>query len=354
MVTNTTRNWNDANANYVPDCDLVNPNANGECEAIANRNFGSTVPGTTYADDVTHGFGNRPYNWQTSFGVAHQLMAGVGLEVAYFRTSYGNFVVTDNVLVSPEDFDTFSVTAPKDTRLPDGGGQTVGGLYDLKPAKFGLVQNVVKNANEFGKQRERYNGVEANLRGRLPRGGVLIGGFSVGRTGTNNCDVVRSLPEASINGTTVTPLDNCSIVPPWAAGTQYRLSGVFSLPGDVRVSGTYQNIGGIATTASYVVNNAMVAGSLGRPLSGGGNPTRTVDLVRPSSFYPERRGNQVDFRVSRRFEVNHMRVEPQFNLYNLGNANDVVSQTTRYGGSWQNVTGVLPPRMVKLGVQIDF
>jgi hypothetical protein len=32
----------------------------------------------------------------------------------------------------------------------------------------------------------------------------------------------------------------------------------------------------------------------------------------------------------------------------------VVSQTTRYGPAWQNVTGVLPPRMVKLGLQIDF
>ena len=354
MVTNTTRNWNDANGNYVPDCDLANLNANGECEAVANRNFGTTVPGTTYDDSVTHGFGNRPYNWQASFGIAHQLMQGVGLEVAYFRTSYGNFVVTDNVLVSPADFDTFSIAAPKDTRLPDGGGQTIGGLYDLKPAKFGLVQNVVKNANEFGKQSERYNGVEANLRGRLPRGGLLIGGFSVGRTSTSNCDVVRSLPEASINGTTITPLDNCSIVPPWTTGTQYRLSGVFSLPGDVRVSGTYQNIAGIATTASYVVNNAMVAGSLGRALSGGGNATRTIDLVRPSSFYPEGRGNQVDFRVSRRFALNDVRIEPQFNIFNLTNANDVVSQTTRYGAAWQNVTGVLPPRMVKLGVQIDF
>ena len=26
----------------------------------------------------------------------------------------------------------------------------------------------------------------------------------------------------------------------------------------------------------------------------------------------------------------------------------------RYGASWQNVTGVLPPRMVKLGIQVDF
>ena len=354
MVTNTARNWNDANGNYVPDCDLTNPNLNGECEAVANRNFGLTVPGTTYADDVTHGFGKRPYNWQASFGIAHQLVTGIGLEVAYFRTSYGNFVVTDNTLVSPADFDTFSVTAPTDARLPGGGGQTVSGLYDLKPAKFGFVQNLVRNAKDFGKQTEKYNGVEMNLRGRLPKGGVLIGGVSVGRTSTNNCEVLRNLPEQAIVGTTITPLDNCSIVPPWAAGTQFRLSGLFSLPGDVRVSGTYQNIGGVPTTASYVVNNAIVTGSLGRPLSGGGNATRTLDLIRPNSFYPEGRGNQIDFRVSRRFELNHTRIEPQFNIFNLTNANDVVSLTTRYGPSWQNVTGVLPPRMVKLGVQVDF
>ncbi|HEU5258561.1 MAG TPA: carboxypeptidase regulatory-like domain-containing protein [Vicinamibacterales bacterium] len=355
MVTNTARNWNDVNGNYVPDCDLANLNANGECEAVANRNFGTTVPGTTYDNDVTHGFGNRGYNWQGSAGVAHQLTRGIGVEVAYFRTSFGNFVVTDNVLVTPADFDVFSITAPQDSRLPGGGSQTVGGLYDLKPAKFGLVQNIVRNAKNFGKQTEKYNGVEMNVRGRLPRAGMLIGGLSVGRTTTNNCEVLRNLPEAAIVGTTITPLDNCSIVPPWGAGTQYRLSGVFSLPGDVRVSGTYQNIGGIPTTASYVVNNAMVAGSLGRPLSGGGNPTRTLDLIRPNSFYPEGRGNQIDFRLSRRFALsNGTRIEPQFNVFNLTNANDVVSMTTRYGAAWQNVTGVLPPRMVKVGVQVDF
>jgi outer membrane receptor protein involved in Fe transport len=57
---------------------------------------------------------------------------------------------------------------------------------------------------------------------------------------------------------------------------------------------------------------------------------------------------------SSRFELNHTRIEPQFNIFNLTNANDVVSLTTRYGPSWQNVTGVLPPRMVKLGIQVDF
>ena len=58
--------------------------------------------------------------------------------------------------------------------------------------------------------------------------------------------------------------------------------------------------------------------------------------------------------VSRRFVLNGTRIEPQFNVYNLANSNDVVSLTTRYGPAWQNVTGVLPPRMVKLGLQVDF
>ena len=153
--------------------------------------------------------------------------------------------------------------------------------------------------------------------------------------------MVRNLPEASINGTTVTPQANCRITPPMLAGTQFRLSGVFTLPGDVHVSGTFQNIAGIATTASYVVNNALVQGSLGRPLSGGGNATRTVDLVRPSSWYPEGRGNQVDFRISRKFSAGHSRIEPQFNVYNLTNANDVVSLTTRYGPAWPSFSSTL-------------
>ena len=42
LVTSATRAWNDANSNYVPDCDLVNPIANGECGAMTPSNFGST------------------------------------------------------------------------------------------------------------------------------------------------------------------------------------------------------------------------------------------------------------------------------------------------------------------------
>lgn len=142
--------------------------------------------------------------------------------------------------------------------------------------------------------------------------------------------------------------------PPWSAGTQIRLAGLYPLPGGIRLSATLQNVPGVTTTASYVFGSAAAASTLGRNLSGGANATRTIELIVPQSYYTEPRGSQVDFRVSRRFDIAGARIEPQLNVYNLTNSNDVLAMTTRFGPAWQQVSAVLPPRMIKLGVPIDF
>ena len=107
--------------NHGLECDLKNPAANGECGAINNNKFGTLNVVTRYADDVLSGFGNRQYNWQGSAVVQHELVSGVGLQVSYFRTWFGNFTVTQNTAVSPSDFTSFCVTAPSDSALPSSG-----------------------------------------------------------------------------------------------------------------------------------------------------------------------------------------------------------------------------------------
>src|SRR5437867_1122267 len=182
LVTSTTRSWGDANRNFVPDCNLLSPLANGECGAMANAAFGSSRPGTTFDPTLLHGWGKRSANWEFSAGVQHELLPRTKIDVGYFRRAYQNFVITDNRAVSAADFDRFSITAPSDPRLP-GGGNTVSGLYDLKPASFGrAADNFVTLSSNYGKQIERWQGVDATMTMRPQSGLMLQGGLSTGST----------------------------------------------------------------------------------------------------------------------------------------------------------------------------
>ena len=75
LANSTNRSWNDANRNYVPDCNLLDLNANGECGAVANRNFGSLVPETNYDEDILQGWGKRIYNWELTAGAQREIAA---------------------------------------------------------------------------------------------------------------------------------------------------------------------------------------------------------------------------------------------------------------------------------------
>src|SRR5437867_4168700 len=141
----------DLNGNYLPDCDLRNPQTNGECGTISNLNFGQINPNAThYADDVIHGSGVRDYLWDVATEVQHQLGAGVSLTAGYYRNWYNNFIVTDNQEFAPGDFTPYCVTAPVDSRLPGGGGYQICGLSDVLPTKFGRVTNLVSRTDNYG------------------------------------------------------------------------------------------------------------------------------------------------------------------------------------------------------------
>src|SRR3989442_11011625 len=187
MAASTTRTWNDANGNYFPDCDLINPTGNGECGPSSNLNFGKLIPGTHLADDALSGFNGQDTNWQSSVSIQHQLRPNVGLNVGYFRTWYANFLATDNQALSGADFDTYCVTTPVNGRLPGGGGQQLCGFYDLKPAKFGETNSLVTQASRYGTPSPGYNGADITFTARFGQGGQAQGGLSSGRTVTDNC-----------------------------------------------------------------------------------------------------------------------------------------------------------------------
>ena len=368
QANSATRTWTDANGNYVPDCVLGPsvPGANGECGGLSDLAFGQvrTAGTTRYDADVLSGFnGSQAYNWQGSVSVQHELRPGVGLNVGYFRTWYGNFTVTDNRAVTPADYDPFCITAPVDPRLPGGGGNQVCGLLDIKPARFGQVDNLVALSEGYGKRTEVFNGVDATVNARFGAGGVLSGGLSVGRTATDTCSF-NDQPQviaAGITGFATLPKTSefCRINPPWSAGTQVKFLLVYPLPWNLQASATYQNIPGLPITASYVATNAQILPSLGRNLGacrGAAvcNATATIDLIPPNSLF-EDRIQQVDLRLTRKFDLGGgLEVRGNFDLYNAFNASSVLSSNTRYGPQYLNAVNILAGRLFKFGFQVDF
>ena len=175
-----TRTWSDANRDFIPQESELGP--------LSDNRFGQPIQTTNPAEDALIGFGNRGYNWQGSASIQHELRPGLAVNVAYFRTWYGNFTATDNLAVGPTDYDPYCITSPVNAGLPDGGGSQICGLYDITPAQFGKVDNLVTQAEHYGKQTEVYNGVDVTLNARVGAG-VVLSGAQHRRTVTDNCAV---------------------------------------------------------------------------------------------------------------------------------------------------------------------
>ncbi len=157
--------------------------------------FGTVVPGTTYDPEVLEGWGKRFYNWEFTTGVQHELMPRLSLDVQYARRWYGNFRTMDDRNVGPEDYTQFTITAPTDARLPNGGGYQLT-AFDLTQAAFARPQNnFVTLSKNYGDQTEVYNALSVGVNARLQNGLIFQAGGGSGRVITDDCGVVAALPE---------------------------------------------------------------------------------------------------------------------------------------------------------------
>ena len=95
-ATNTTRGWTDLDRDFVPDCDLNSPAANGECQTMDNQTLGQPVFVRSFDPDYVGGWGNRANNWSMGLSVQHEVVPRVSVTVGYNRNWWGNWYVVDN------------------------------------------------------------------------------------------------------------------------------------------------------------------------------------------------------------------------------------------------------------------
>jgi len=367
IATSANRAWTDANGNFKPDCDLVSPTMQDNragggdlCAQIDNLNFGKPIFSNNIDPAILGGWGIRPSDWQVGVSVQQQVLPRVSIEIGYNRRWLQNFTVTDNLAVGLSDFTPFSITAPLDPRLPDGGGYVVSGLYDVNPLLFGQTNNFITNAKSYRDAYQRSHGILVNIVARPRNGLTFQGGVNTGKTVQDICGPRSQVPEFTIVAADAAGRPAVGPTNPWCHSepgfiTRVTGFGSYVIPKvDVQFSGTVRSDQGGVLAANWAASNTFVQPALGRPIAGG-LPNVTINLVQPGQVWGDR-VNEVDLRIAKVLKFGRTRSSIGIDVFNVLNSAAVLTYNQAFvpNGTWPVPTSVLTPRFVKIAAQIDF
>ncbi|HVZ19597.1 MAG TPA: carboxypeptidase-like regulatory domain-containing protein [Vicinamibacterales bacterium] len=379
----SSRTWVDNNHNFVPDCDLTNPASQGPTQSGANQQidtclapFGaaanfysnSLIPNLAVQDDARYGWGKRPYSWEFSVSVQHELARGISVNGGVYRRWFGNFLVTDDTNHTAADYTAYSIgqsaiPAPPASAggatLPTTGLNTSGfyNVNDSRPAinLTGLSDTMFPGSNVY----DHWFGYDLGISARLSNGILLQGGLSTGHQTTDYCDVEdpakagnNALIEMLSVAGVAQSLNTCHMDQKWLP--QVKFLGSYTVPKiDVQLGAAYQSIPGVEEAATFSAPNLVVQQSLGRlPTGGVATGATNVALLQPGSNYYTR-FNQLDLRLGKILRFAHTRSDLSLDIYNVFNS-DVLSGLNASYTSWLAPLSVVPPRLLKVSWTFDF
>jgi hypothetical protein len=359
-VSSVSRGWTDLDNDRVVDCNLGILTVNGECAALTgnNLNFGGLSGSITQVNpDTLRGWGVRDYDWQWSIGVVQEVIPRVSADIAYARRSFHSFTITDNQARTPSQYDAWTINAPADPRLPGGGGYPIT-LYTPTAAAAAIpAQNYITWEKDFGPARSSYwQGLDLTINARLRQGLTLQFGTNTGRKIDDTCATVVKIDSPD-------PRD-CRLSPPYQ--TTLRGLASYTIPKiDVLVSTAVRSQPPLALAANWAVPNSVVMSILGRVPPGGtaGGNTTVALLDNEHRLFADNRRTQVDMRVAKIFRFGTKRLDVGVDGENLLNTNYATAYSGTYqfstsntamGGTWNNPTGIYPPRYARVNLTFGF
>ena len=350
-----SRAWTDANTNFVPDCNLLNPAAQdlrasgGDlCDVNTNANFGTQVFQSTLDPDLLSGWGVRSGDWQFGASVQQEVLPRVAVEFGYQRRWLVNFLSTDNLARGPEDHNSFGINIPLDPRLPGGGGGVLQGLYNVtQAASTRLNDNFQTLSSRIADESQVADSFNMNVTARQRFGLTLQGGFNVIKTDSDSCALRELIPESAATNPW------CNTSSGWVS--RATALGSYMVPWvDVQVAGTLRSDQGASLAANWVAPNSATVG-LNRPFAGTGGQTIVVNLVEPGTLYGDR-VNQFDIRVAKILRFGRTRTNIGFDVYNVMNKAAILTYNQGFiaNGTWLAPTSIQQSRFAKFSAQIDF
>ena len=365
------RGWVDGDRDLVVDCDLLNVNANGECAALTGnaRNFGQLGAQQTVNPDVLKGWGRRPHDYQTTVTVQQELLPRVSAEVSYAHRTWHSFFITDDLTRRDGGvasyYDSYTLTAPQDSRLAGGGGYPIDVYVPTVAAAGVAARQYLTLEKEVGPERDsHWDGVDFTVNARLRGGLTAQVGTTTGRAVVNTCETATRYSQ--IQGATVTGPNprGCNNVEPWM--TTLRGLASYTVPKlDVLVSATLRSQHPEEITATWQVPNSVIAAALGR-LPVGSTATGNTNITLTDNehrVYDDERKTQVDMRIAKIFRFGRTRTDIGVDVFNLLNTNYATGFNTTYiyntdntprPSGWGTPTAIYSPRFVRLNFTVNF
>lgn len=343
VIQTDRRNWTDTNGDDIAqNSEIGAPVVPFNISGVSNR---------TPVDGI-----RRPYQIQSSLGVQHQLTDGLSVSATWVHRDYRRLFWTDNELTSPSDWTQYNIPNPAFGVWDAASGPTLP-IYNLDPAKRGLVRNVDKNSD---KNRRLYNGYDFGFTLRVG-GGQLYGGTTLGRQQTVTCEVE--------NPNSLRFCDQRELDIPYQQ--QFKVAGSYPLPWKLQLSGSWQGYpGAVNSTArqdavydsavnrvvdwsingNYAVTNTIFRNATGVALT---NVSETVPVMTPGQMFLKR-WNQVDIRFARKFQVGKASLQGQFDMFNALNGSSILAVNETFGTAFNRPTAILQGRLLAFGLQVNF
>jgi hypothetical protein len=271
-----------------------------------------------------------------NLGLQQELSPGLSVSANFYRRESHRIIWTQNLAIPPSGFATeYTPVAIPD---PRGNGQTIT-VYNLNRQFLGLVNELDTNSANNSRI---FNGVDLTFNARIKGGGSLVGGVSTGRLHVVSCDVEDP-----------NQLRGCDA--DYGFLTQMKVTGTYPLPYGVRASAVFQSMPGIIESRfntadpdiniTYLVNRTVI-------------PTLTqssvsVRLNAPGTEFNDR-NNQLDLSVSKDVRVGRVHMRPQLDLFNVLNVSPVTNLVATWGPSLYQPLTILPARLLRLGIRMDF
>ncbi len=326
--------------------------------------------GTARLNQVDPDF-KRTYNIETTAGIQHELLPRISVSANWYRRSFHNLRVTDNLLRTMDSYQPYDLFHPMT-------GQPFR-VWDVKREFVARVENF--DTNSSGRSHV-YNAFDLTVNTRLPGGAMIFGGFVTERNMRNICDEPDD-PNMLLF------CDDAENDIPFRP--TFKLSGTYPLPWGVSVSATWQDLAGrvlgLTTTTPANLISGPGYGDTGSPVGtqwlltpttrypancpapcpagqlvfpAGSTPLTSASLTVPlvprgTEFLPRLR--QLDLSFAKWFDLKgRTRIQGQVDIFNVFNVDTVAQwRSTNFNtAAYLQPASILQARMLRLGVQVKW